>query len=159
MGTRHFWRSHRVWAAFGDLLPNDIGMPVVKTGAGTLELVGDNNLQNGVTIAQAAIVLGDASNGWDAYYENGSIKGNVVVNSGAYLQFANGLDQTFGNNISGTGTVQLYGGNAAAVTFSGSNTYSGETQLLYGATLQAAAPRLVCRQRRLHRRVRQRPGP
>ena len=128
---------------YSNLLPNAITASIVKTGPGRLELMGGNNLQNDVTITQGSLTLGDSYDQNDVG-ENGSVKGNVVVNNSAYLQFANSSAQTFAGNISGSGALQLMGTILNTTTgtpmiFSGNNTYTGETQFIYGGTLRAGS--------------------
>ena len=84
-----------------------------------------NNTYTGVTtISAGGLQLGDGGT-------TGSVGGNVVNN--AELAFNRSDAYTYGNVISGTGFVVQYG--AGVLTLSGKNTYTGQTQVWAGSTL------------------------
>ena len=103
------------------------GGALVKVGTGTMILSGDNTYTGGTTISGGALQLGDGG-------ASGSIVGNVVNNS----IFAINRSDTyiFGGAISGTGAFMQLGTGTTVLT--GTNTYTGATNVNAG-TLQAGA--------------------
>ena len=103
---------------------------LVKLGAGTLLVLGNNYTYDGPTIISAGTVqLGDY------YYHTGTlpgINGNAgnVTNS-ATLTFANLGDQTLSGNVVGGGGLQI--NSHGTLTLTGTNAYSGNTTLTRGA--------------------------
>ena len=93
--------------------------------AGSLIFTGANTYTGGTTIASGqSITLGQGGT-------TGSIAGNVSVGSGGLLAFARGDAYSFAGIISGAGGVQQKG--PGVLTLTGSNTYTGGTQITSGA--------------------------
>lgn len=95
---------------------------VTQAGAGTLILTGDNTYTGGTKISGGTLQLGDGGT-------SGSIVGGVV-NQGT-LAFNRSDDFSFANVISGSGGVVKLGNNA--LTLTGTNSYTGTTQVRAGA--------------------------
>jgi autotransporter-associated beta strand protein len=89
-------------------------------GGGTIQLTGINTYSGG-TINNQATLVGNTS----------SLQGNIslrnVYSTVAFEQNANG---TYAGNISGGGEVTING--SAIIDFTGSNTYTGDTQMYSG---------------------------
>lgn len=79
------------------------------------------------TIANGTLQIGDSWNGWIGTLGTGAIVNNGVLAFNQAIDIAGGglPGKDFGNDISGTGSVQQYG--QGTVTLSGTNTYSGGT--------------------------------
>ena len=103
------------------------GGALVKVGAGTLTLSGDNSYTGGTTISGGTLQLGNGG-------ATGSILGNIVNNG--ILAFNRGDEFTFANTISGSGTVRQAGTGTLVLT--GSNSYGGGTVIESG-TLSVSA--------------------
>ena len=97
------------------------GGSLVKVGAGTLTLSGDNTYTGGTTISAGTLQLGAGG-------ATGSIVGNVTDN--ATLAFDRSDSATFSGVISGAGVVDQIGGGTRILT--GANTYSGGTTISAG---------------------------
>jgi autotransporter-associated beta strand protein len=97
---------------------------ITKTGNGTLILTGTKTYTGGTTVSGGTLQLGDGT-------INGSVAGDAVNN--ATVAFNNGSAQTFGGEISGTGSLTKIG--AGALTLSGSNSYSGGTTVSAGSLI------------------------
>ncbi len=100
---------------------------IEKTDAGTLVLTGSNSYSGGTTISAGTLQLGNGGT-------TGAVVGDVTDNGA--LAFHRADDVTFGNVISGSGAVTQLGPNT--LTFTGSNTYAGATNVAAG-TLRAGA--------------------
>ncbi|WP_431289272.1 autotransporter-associated beta strand repeat-containing protein [Roseateles chitinivorans] len=98
---------------------------LTKQGAGTLTLSGTNSYTGGTTIG-AGTVAGSATS-------FGS--GEIVDNASLVLNQASAA--TFGNVVSGTGSLTKQG--AGALTLSGTNTYAGGTTINAGTLVGSAA--------------------
>ena len=97
-------------------------------GPGTVVLTASSSYSGPTMLfAGATLQLGDGAG------SNGAVAGDVIANGN--LVFANVAAQTYSGAISGAGSVTKFG--PAALTLSGSNTYSGGTWLRDG-TLQLA---------------------
>jgi fibronectin-binding autotransporter adhesin len=110
-------------AIAGGVLSNATGTGgLIKTGAGTLVLTAANTYNGTTTISAGTLQMGNGGT-------TGVIPGNVVDN--AALSF-NRSDAalTFNNNISGTGTLTQSGANV--LLLSGSNSYTGQTNVTAG---------------------------
>jgi autotransporter-associated beta strand protein len=111
-----------VTATIATNLTGSAGM--TKAGPGTLVLTGDKGYTGGTVISGGSLQLGDGAT-------NGSVAGDVTNN--ANLTFNNGSTQTFGGEISGTGSLTKIG--AGALTLSGTNNYSGGTTVSAGSLI------------------------
>ncbi len=101
---------------------------VVVNGPGTLEVTGTNNsFSGGATLSGAVLQLGDGGS------NNGSLPG-PVTNNGSMV-FENPQPQTFSGSIGGSGSVSVSSFNAAPLTLSGNNSFSGGVTLSSGAYL------------------------
>lgn len=97
---------------------------LMKTGAGTAVLTGDNTYAGGTTISGGTLQLGNGGT-------SGSIVGNVA-NNGA-LVFNRSDSVTFAGAISGSGSVTQSGPGTTVLT--GINSYSGATTVQGGTLL------------------------
>ncbi|PTU74695.1 autotransporter domain-containing protein [Pseudomonas mangrovi] len=95
---------------------------LVKSGAGSVVLLGNNSYSGGTTISAGILAL---------LGTDGSLTGNVINNAGFVISRSNAY--TFSGDISGTGTFTKSG--SATTTLTGNNTYSGNTTITSG-TLQ-----------------------
>ncbi|PZQ83595.1 MAG: autotransporter outer membrane beta-barrel domain-containing protein [Ancylobacter novellus] len=111
-----------VTATIGSVLQGSSGL--LKTGAGTLVLSGENTYTGGTTISAGTLQIGNGT-------ASGSILGDVVNN--ATLAFNRSDSVTFSGVISGTGALVQAG--TGTVILTGANTYSGGTTVSAG-TLQ-----------------------
>ncbi|MEP7184856.1 MAG: autotransporter-associated beta strand repeat-containing protein [Rhodanobacter sp.] len=107
-------------ATIGSVLAGD--SMLVKTDAGTLVLGADNSYTGGTTINGGTLQLGTGGT-------SGSITGDVTDNGS--LVFERSDDVTFGDSISGSGSLQHAGTGRLILT--GANTYSGGTTISNGA--------------------------
>ncbi|NIK87129.1 autotransporter-associated beta strand protein [Rhizomicrobium palustre] len=98
---------------------------LTQAGSGTLILTGTNTYSDGTTVSAGTLQIGNGST-------SGAITGNVVNN--ATLAFNRSDSITYGGIISGTGGVSVSGGGTVIVT--GNNTYTGQTSIAAGSTLQ-----------------------
>ena len=100
---------------------------LVKLGAGTLVLTGNNSYSGNTTISAGILQVGDSG-------YSGRLSGSSqIINSGTLIfNRANTLTQgaDFGSVISGSGVVMQIG--AGALTLSGTNTFSGGFNLSAG---------------------------
>jgi len=100
----------------------------VKQGSQTLTLAGINTYSGGTTISAGTLALGGQATGAPAATIGTDGSGPVTDN--ANLAFTEPSAVTFGNVISGTGTVTQDG--PGTVTLSSTNTYSGGTTITAG---------------------------
>ncbi|WDZ80295.1 autotransporter-associated beta strand repeat-containing protein (plasmid) [Ensifer adhaerens] len=100
------------------------GGSLVKAGAGTLTLTGENTYSGGTTISGGVLRIGNDGVG-------GSILGNVANNG--VLAFNRSDAATFAGAISGNGAVRQTGSGTTVLT--GANGYAGGTTIS-GGTLQ-----------------------
>ena len=105
---------------------------LVQMGTGTTTLVASNTTYSGGTlISGGTLQLGNG-----AQYDTTGSLGTGNVTNNATLAFKRNLaNETFSNNISGTGALTMFG-SAAGLTLAGSNSYSGLTTITSGNTLQ-----------------------
>jgi autotransporter-associated beta strand protein len=95
------------------------------TAGGTLTLVGAEGYTGNTTITLGTLQLGDGTN-------LGTVAGNIINNSA--LIFNEPVNVTYGNVISGSGSVTVNGTKTLVLT--GNNTYTGATTIGAGAGLQ-----------------------
>lgn len=94
---------------------------LVKTGVGTLTLVGDNAYTGGTTVSNGILQIGNGGT-------SGSVMGNITNN--AALVFNRSDASTHAGVISGNGTLAKLG--AGALTLTANNTYTGATTVDVG---------------------------
>jgi len=104
---------------------------LIKSNTATLALAGPNTYSGGTTISAGTLQLGGQAAGAPAA-TIGTL-GSGAVTDNANLAFAEPSAVTFGNAISGTGSVMQVG--PGTVTLSSTNTYSGGTGIASGSTL------------------------
>ena len=119
-GTLAFDRSDSV--TFGGIISGTGNL--VQLGAGTLILTGNSTYSGGTTISPGTLQLGNGGT-------SGSIAGHVT-DDGA-LVFNRSDSVTFGGAISGTGGLTQVG--SGTLILSGTNTYSGNTNVNAGRVL------------------------
>ena len=100
---------------------------LVKVGAGTLTLSGNNTYAGSTTISSGALQIGASST-------SGAITGNIT--DSASLLFDRSDAVSYAGVISGTGNVSQVG--SGTLTLTGNNTYTGTTTVSSG-TLQIGA--------------------
>jgi len=98
------------------------GGALVKSGAGTMVLSGTNTYTGGTLISGGTLQLGDGIN------RNGVISGNITNNG--TLVFANPNVETYGNVVSGSGSLVKTG--SGTLTLSTASTYTGSTTISSG---------------------------
>lgn len=92
---------------------------LVKNGAGTLALTGNNSYSGGTTV-NAGTLAGDSD----------SLQGSIVTAAGSVVDFLQAANGSFNGNISGGGAVVKNG--AGTLTLTGSNSYGGGTTVNAG---------------------------
>ncbi|PZQ82369.1 MAG: hypothetical protein DI549_11425, partial [Ancylobacter novellus] len=97
------------------------GGRLVKSGASSMTLTGTNTYTGGTTIEAGSLTIGNGGT-------DGSILGNVVNNGS--LAFSRLDDTTFAGAISGSGQLVKMG--AGALTLSGTNSFTGLTDVQRG---------------------------
>jgi fibronectin-binding autotransporter adhesin len=97
----------------------------LAVSGGTLTLAGSNTYSGGTTIASGAVLQIDDGG------SNGSINPASAVTDNGALIFDRNDNPTIANNISGIGSVQQSGN--GTITFSGSNSYTGGTDINTGS--------------------------
>ncbi|WP_179107014.1 S-layer family protein, partial [Variovorax sp. KK3] len=101
---------------------------VVKVGAGTLALTGDNTYTNGTTISAGAIQLGNGG-------ATGSVQGTITNNASLVVNRSD--NYALGNLIDGTGSLTQAGTGTTTVT-NALNTYGNGTVLKAGGLTVAS---------------------
>lgn len=104
---------------------------IVKSGAGTTVLSANNTYRGGTTVSAGTLQIGNGGT-------TGSIAGNVVNN--AVLAFNRSDDISFAGVISGSGGLNKLG--AGTLTLTGTNPYSGGTQINAGRVQIASTANL-----------------
>ena len=95
---------------------------VRQNGAGTTTLTGNNTYSGGTTINAGTLQVGNGGT-------TGALgTGNITNNAALVINRSNAV--TFGQVISGTGTLTKLG--AGTTTLTGANTYSGTTTISAG---------------------------
>ncbi len=105
---------------------------LIKSGAGSLILAGNNNYAGGTTIAAGTLVVGSGT--------TGSLSGDIINN--ATLNFNRSDDAAYAGAITGTGTVAK-GTGAGTLTLTGHSSYGGTTMVGGGQLLVAAGGTVV----------------
>lgn len=137
----------------GSLADNFGAGSLVKTGNGVMVFSsGGNSYSGGTTISAGTLQIGDGS------ASNGSLPGNVTVNSAGTLAFANPTAFSWAGNISGGGITSLTGAGpltitgsiigtgsvrasgAGAVTLSGGLATTGSLRIGSGASISVGSP-------------------
>jgi fibronectin-binding autotransporter adhesin len=95
---------------------------IIKSGAGKLVFDTAQSYSGGTTISGGTLQLGNGG-------ATGSISGAITNNSA--LSISRSDDFTFGNTVSGSGTLTKLGSNT--LTVSGGNSYAGTTSISAGA--------------------------
>ena len=95
-----------------------------KDGTGSWALTQAVSLADRININAGTLIVDDAD----------FLGGNTIVNN-ATLNFTNLASGTYSGSMSGAGVVNVGGGGASVTTFSGTNTYTGDTTITQG-TLQ-----------------------
>lgn len=102
---------------------------IVKNGAGTQILTGDNTVSGGIAINAGTLQIGNGG-------ATGTLGASAVTNNASLvLNHSNAF--TVGNAIGGTGALSQTG--TGAVTLSGNNSYSGGTTINSGCTILIGA--------------------
>ncbi|MDR1039032.1 MAG: autotransporter-associated beta strand repeat-containing protein, partial [Deltaproteobacteria bacterium] len=96
---------------------------LTKTGSGTLTLTGTNTYYGGTTVSEGTLGIGNGGN-------SGIITGDIDIEINASLVFNRSDAVTYGDIISGTGSLTKDGG--GTLTLVGANTYSGGTTVSDG---------------------------
>lgn len=103
---------------------------LTKEGAGIAYLKGENTYTGLTTVNAGSVEVG--------YQNAGSIVGNVLVNSGAFLNFGGDTNnRTHDGNITGAGKVAKWG--TSVVTLTSANTFSGGLNIHNGTIIAAGA--------------------
>jgi autotransporter-associated beta strand protein len=114
---------------------------VVGVEQGELDLNSDTALSTGsyLEVASGAQVVENNSNVTiGQLVTTGMGDGNVLLNGGSITLNATNAMNSFGGNISGTGSLVMSGNSSSSETLSGNNTYSGDTDI-NGGTLVAGS--------------------
>ena len=107
---------------------------MVTSGAANVVLNGTDTLGGNVTVNGGSQL--EIS---DALSLGGTLTGNVAVDSGATLTFANPAGETYSGDITGAGSVIASG--SVPLTLTGDNSgFNGSIEVTAGATLEAATP-------------------
>ncbi|MBT3878845.1 MAG: PEP-CTERM sorting domain-containing protein [Candidatus Scalindua sp.] len=108
----------------GIITDSGTGKGVIKDGAGTLTLTGNNSYSGGTTISAGALQIGNGGT-------TGSITGDVTNDASLIFNLLN--DVTYSDVISGTGNITQSGAGSLALT--NANTYLGMTTVNSGTLL------------------------
>jgi fibronectin-binding autotransporter adhesin len=96
---------------------------LVKFGAGTLTLTGNNTYTGSTTVSKGTLAIGDGGTA-------GSLVGAVKLTPGTSLVFNRSDASTYAGNITGTGSLTKLG--VGTLTLTGSNTFKGDTTVSAG---------------------------
>ncbi len=101
-----------------------------QNGSGMVTLSGNNSYTGPTTISGGTLQIGNGTT-------DGSIAGSSGINDNATLAFNLVGSQSYGNVISGTGALYKTGG--GTLTLTGSNTFSGPTNINRGSLVGNSA--------------------
>jgi fibronectin-binding autotransporter adhesin len=110
---------------FAGVISGDGGF--TKQGSGTLVFTGNNTYTGVTTVSAGTLQLGNDGT-------SGTVAGNVVIGSGAFLAFNRSDSIVFGGSISGDGAVAYMG--PGLVTLTGTSSYTGGTAITGGGRVQ-----------------------
>jgi fibronectin-binding autotransporter adhesin len=117
-------------ATFAGVLQNNSDvLAVTKNGSGTWTLTGTNTYTGATTVSAGTLSIGNG-------VTDGSIASSSGITNNAALIYNLVGSQTYGNVISGTGTLTKSG--AGTLTLSGTNTYAGGTIITAGTLSYSA---------------------
>ena len=102
---------------------SNVASGLIKTGAGTLVLTGNNTYTGGTTLSGGILQIGAGST-------SGALLSNTNITNNATLVFNRSDASSFSGSIGGSGTVTKQG--AGTLTLSGNNTYTGTTTVSGG---------------------------
>lgn len=141
-GTLKLYSATGISFAAEALTLNGLG---VGGSNGALRLVGGTSAWNGaITLASSSRINADATGGAGSL----TIAGNVSGGANVLFLGANGAPITVSGTISGAGgsqdgtTTSVFKDGASTLTFSGSNTYTGDTRITSGTLTVAAGGNL-----------------
>ena len=105
---------------------------LTKTGAGTMELTGDNFYNGNTTVSGGTLEIGGAGR-----LGSGTYAAAVSIASGASFEHSSSADQALSGLISGDGEVIMSGTGTLTLNHSSSNTYTGGTTIKSGTVINS----------------------
>ncbi len=112
------------------------------TLAGDVSISGDLSGAGGLTVIDSGDVFlygtntytgGTTVSGGLLWGTTNSLRGDITTSPGSYVSFGQNFAGTYSGNMSGEGTLQVYGG-TTIVTLTGANSYTGGTYVFLGGT-------------------------